>query len=110
MKMGLMVNVFRHSDMDCTNHGVTSTHDNFVLVGSAPVFEVRDDRPGLYLMKYRGRVIACPEDLVLSDRRARGELEVTGLHGWMFGGNFVYTSDSRFPSDAPIHVYDRKEL
>lgn len=27
----------------------------------------------------------------------------------MFGGNFIYTSDSRFPSDHPIKVHDRVE-
>ena len=27
----------------------------------------------------------------------------------MFGGNFIYTSDSRFPSRAPIQVHDRVE-
>ena len=27
----------------------------------------------------------------------------------MFGGNFVYTSDSRFPSDYPIPIHDRFE-
>ena len=27
----------------------------------------------------------------------------------MFGGNFVYTSDDRFPSEAPIKVFDRLE-
>ena len=28
----------------------------------------------------------------------------------MFGGNFVYSSDSRFPSDAPIKIHDRIEV
>ena len=27
----------------------------------------------------------------------------------MMGGNFIYTSDSRFPGDAPIPVHDRVE-
>jgi hypothetical protein len=27
----------------------------------------------------------------------------------MFGGNFIHTSDSRFPSSAPIAVHDRVE-
>jgi hypothetical protein len=32
----------------------------------------------------------------------------TGV-GWMAGGNFIWTSDSRFPSDYPIAVHDRQE-
>jgi len=27
----------------------------------------------------------------------------------MFGGNFIHTSDSRFPGRAPIPVHDRVE-
>ena len=32
-----------------------------------------------------------------------------GKVGPMFGGNFIYTSDSRFPNDYPIPVHDRFE-
>lgn len=32
----------------------------------------------------------------------------SGKHS-MFGGNFLYTSDSRFPSEAPIAIHDRVE-
>ena len=32
----------------------------------------------------------------------------SGRHS-MAGGNWIYTSDSRFPSDAPISVHDRVE-
>lgn len=31
------------------------------------------------------------------------------LLGPMFGGQFIYSSDSRFPSDQPIHIHDRFE-
>jgi len=29
--------------------------------------------------------------------------------GWMFGGNFIYSCDSRFPCSHPIPIYDRQE-
>jgi len=32
----------------------------------------------------------------------------SGRHS-MFGGNFLYTSDSRFPSEHPIAIHDRVE-
>ena len=32
-----------------------------------------------------------------------------GTIGYMFGGTFIYTSDSRFPSKQPIPVHDRQE-
>jgi len=28
----------------------------------------------------------------------------------MFGGNFIYTSDSRFPNKYPIAIHDRYEI
>jgi hypothetical protein len=28
---------------------------------------------------------------------------------YMFGGNFIYTSDSRFPTKEPIKIFDRVE-
>ena len=37
------------------------------------------------------------------------EVKVEGELGPMFGGNFIYSSDSRFPSDSPIKVFDRFE-
>ena len=35
--------------------------------------------------------------------------DTSHLCGPMFGGNFVYTSDSRFPGRYPIPVHDRYE-
>lgn len=32
-----------------------------------------------------------------------------GSVGPMFGGNFIFSSDSRFPSDYPIPIHDRYE-
>ena len=29
--------------------------------------------------------------------------------GYMFGGNFAYSSDSRFPFDYPLGIHDREE-
>jgi hypothetical protein len=40
------------------------------------------------------------------ERDARREGKTVGP---MFGGNFVYTSDSRFPNKYPIPVHDRWE-
>jgi hypothetical protein len=107
---GLMVHVLRSARLgDCTNGGVSSKVDAVVLVGPGidPVFEAREDMPALYLGEYMGRKIVTPEPL---NGRALG-----GVSGkwWMFGGNFIYSSDSRFacltPGAYPIPVYDRYE-
>lgn len=93
--------VFRNSLGDCSNSGLTSREDTLVLhYGS-----------GLDLDMIPG------DELVLVERTLFGkesnyaipaEILRSGRHS-MFGGNFIYTSDSRFPSDAPIKVHDRLE-
>lgn len=107
---GLVCNILRW-EHDCTNGGMTSRHNGLQTVtlirerGDAlGPFEPQPGYPAIYLRMWKGRLIAVPEAIPC----AQGG-EARGLKGWMFGGNFIFTSDSRFPADAPIHVYDRKE-
>ena len=96
---GMLVNVFR-SDTDCTNGGITSCYNHLVLVGAGipEIFEANDEMPALILKVRYGRLYAEP-----------AEDPEPGRVGWMFGGNFVYSSDSRFPCAYPIPVHDRQE-
>jgi hypothetical protein len=101
---GLMVSIYRASRIgDCTNGGVSSKYDTAVLIGAEGPFEPSDTTPALYLTSFRGRLIATPEPL--------SGKALSGASGkwWMFGGNYVSSSDSRFPNDYPIPVYDRNE-
>jgi len=98
---------FRHPLGDCTNNGLTSVGDNFELYF--------DDVPVVYS---NDNLDSVPDDsLVLIKRNLFGKpawyakpasLVKSNTHS-MMGGNFVYTSDSRFPGDAPIPVHDRVE-
>lgn len=101
MATGLMVDVFRAADgADCTNGGVSSKFEHFILTveGSEGPFEPREDRPELVLTKGPYNSIrAVPRELL--------EEKVW----FMFGGNFCFSSDSRFPSDQPIKIFDRVE-
>ena len=104
---GLHVYVLRHPGWpDTTNGGVTSRFDSLTLTGEGITgpFEPLPDTPELRLVK----------------RPGIGRGGATYLHavpvvdgepktGGMFGGNYVATSDSRFPSDYPIPVHDRFE-
>jgi hypothetical protein len=106
---GLLVNVYRAVDgRDCTNGGVTSTHALLTAVelGVDGPFEASNDRPAVHLGRWMGRLIAVPEDL---PRRADSHA-FASLNGWMFGGNFIYTSDSRFPGESAVPVFDRREF
>lgn len=113
---GMLVFVLR-SASDCTNGGITSKYDKFILVNSPltpeikipEIFEESDRCPTLVLFheyysgmngqpfKYRCRpLIDSPE----------------GQTDYMFGGNYVDCSDgrmSRIGLDRPIPVHDRSE-
>ena len=101
MSNNILTFVFRHSLGDCTNNGLTSKEDSIILhYGS----DIQADM--------------IPDDeLILVERTLFGkeanyavpaEIYKSGRHS-MAGGNFIYTSDYRFPSDAPISVHDRVE-
>ena len=92
--------VLRNSLGDATNSGLTSRENTITLhYGEINPDEVKDN------------------DLVLIERVLWGEQSNYCMPGDifksgkrpMFGGNFVYTSDDRFPSKAPIKVFDRLE-
>ena len=107
-RKGLLVHVLRDaSGTDCTNDGVSSRFTKFVLTGEGIVelFAPTADAPELRLVRRE-----------LSTGRPYGsrfylhaEPPDKGGRWAMFGGNFVTTSDSRFPSDYPIPVHDRFE-
>jgi hypothetical protein len=102
-KRGMMVTILRPTT-DCTNNGVTSAKRGYsyaVLLGEGipELVAPSDDMPALWLENRAAfgpvaRPVNVPEGT------------------WtMAGGNFVYSSDSRFRriSDGPIDVHDRIE-
>ena len=99
MTKGLMVSIYK-SEHNCSNGGVSAHHDDAILTGPGvpEIFEPREDMPEVEL---------------LTGNLGHGFKVVPKLHragaGPMFGGCFIYTSDSRFPSDAPIALHDRWE-
>lgn len=100
---GLLVSVYRTPSLgDCTNGGVSGKHDEFLLVDEDIDGPIRND--GRYpVLRLRKREIAGRETLhVIPD----GETRYV-----MFGGNFVYTSDSRFRQvcNYPLPIHDRVE-
>jgi len=98
MKKGYIVEIM---GTDCTAGGVTSGHKDALLIGEGvpEIFEQSSERPTLVLRRGPGGRQYVAEPLVQPE----------GMCGPMFGGHFIYTSDSRFPSDQPIHVHDRFE-
>lgn len=127
MKKGMLVFVLRSADgSDCTNGGFSSRWSKFVLIGRGvpEIFEPSEDSPPLYLSKWCGVDVACPEDLeaayprkprpgVIAASDMIGKSTISHLAGWMVGGNYVNTCDSRMTEllghSYPIPIYDRRE-
>lgn len=93
---------------DCTNGGVSSTHDK-LLIPHPEGYITEDD---IAVMRENGAKVAI---LDLEIKNVRGEyrcLKPRGETRWcMMGGNFAYSSDSRFRdlSAYPLPIHDRIE-
>lgn len=107
---GLHVNVLRDANgHDCTLNGVTSRYTDFVLVGEG-VQEVQngetEDEAVLILVR---RNVPDHNGMPYLTAYPVGKDGNAMTHG-MFGGNYINTSDSRFPCAYPIPVHDRFEV
>ena len=108
---GMRVSVYRNAQFgDATNGGITSQFTQVVLVGEGipENTEPTDDCPALLLKKkdYYG------EYLYAEPAEERPRFAGTLKGPWyMAGGNFVYSTDSRFRKVCkyPIAVHDRTE-
>ncbi len=102
---GLLVHVYR-GQHDCTNEGISSKHNDFILIGHGhgvpEIFDPTDETPALILVE---RTIGGEKYLHAQplENLRKGNV------GWMFGGHFVWTSDSRFPNKYPLPIHDRQE-
>lgn len=116
---GMLVFVLRSPDLgDCTNGGASSKATRFVLIGKGvpEIFAPSEASPALYLAKWYGRDVACPENIEERYPRREGQRDdcsVSHLGAWMAGGNYISTCDSRMSEllghSYPLPVYDRKE-
>ncbi|URC15294.1 hypothetical protein GD1_170 [Paraglaciecola Antarctic GD virus 1] len=105
MKKYLRVFVYANDLGDSTNGGVSFTHKDKIVVpcerGNITEADVED--MDLAVLELKPSVIAGYSPHFIPD----GETRWT-----MFGGNFVYTSDSRFKKeygDSPVKIFDRIE-
>lgn len=101
----LPVYVYRCSRLeDCTNGGVSASSDRLLLICEDGFVDAKTDDPTLLRLVKRefGGGTYLHAEPVNPDRGEK-------VLGPMFGGNYVSTSDSRFPSDYPIPVHDRYE-
>ena len=83
---------------DSSNGGLTSRHNRVTLIGEGIKADhsPTDECPAVILMTKGDYVYAQPVEPVPQ-----------GHIGYMFGGNFIHTSDNRFPTRFAIPVHDR---
>lgn len=97
---GMTCGVLRNKSIgDCSAGGLSSSHDVVILIGDGipQIFEPSDVAPAV-MVCFRGlHMYAKPLE------------QPSGMVGPMFGGSFIYTSDSRFPSEYPMPLHDRFE-
>lgn len=105
--------VFR-PETDCTNHGVSEKRNHFILYSADTTIE----QIKAEIEKLNGRMKI--EDCLLVKGKSdyiycTPVFEVNGKvsTGFMAGGNFIYSSDSRFEEISgcshPIPIHDRTE-
>lgn len=101
---GLLVSIFKDGS-DCTNNGFSSKKSRTYVFSDEMVFGniSIEDMTEDYLVITEGpysTIRAVPKSLIDNGLRP------------MFGGNFIYTSDSRFSilnGGNPIKIFDRVE-
>ena len=100
MTKGLHVNIFKSHFGSCANGGISGKVDSVVLTGPGIAENVEP-------------TAEAPEVELLPANIGPGFKAVPAKHGDgagpMFGGCFIYSSDGRFPSTAPIALHDRWE-
>lgn len=108
MIKALPINVYKTGRVDCTNGGISSRYDVLLCVCDEGFVDVDEKNP--------------PENLVkVVKRRMFGQdlyhiapyADPDGI-GWMFGGNYAATSDSRFgrmigEMYGALAIHDRQE-
>lgn len=122
----LSCNVYHSPYGDCTNGGISAKPDDLYLAacdpdqdlpekGLAYAFGMEDFAD--WLTWDLGEDDLNNRTLVLVKRTLGGKpcwyaaplYSPPGMYGPMFGGNFLWTSDSRFPTAAPLPIHDRFE-
>lgn len=102
-KQGLTLSIYRDADgYDATNGGQSSQVQNITVCDFSGPFEPSESAPEFKLIR---RNIGGREYCHLEPAQPCPQ----GMIGYMFGGNFAYTSDSRFPFDYPLPIHDRAE-
>lgn len=96
---------------NCSMDGVSNRFKQVILTGAGvpEIFEPSEDAPEVQLIVNgnNGHYFVDRRDNEI--KRMKAEPVEVGSRWAMFGGSFIYSSDSRFPANSPIHLFDRMD-
>lgn len=100
----LTAHVYKNPMGDCTNYGISARQDHlYILNDKNGPFEPSDIR----------QCVCIEKRTIIGKEYVDCKPAYRPKAGYMFGGNFLYTSDSRFAEitgiDYPIAIHDRCE-
>lgn len=108
-KKGLICGIYESKDIgNCSNNGMSAKYKDVLLIfdeEEAQIFEESEDRPTVKIMK---KYIGGQEYIYAVPINPPKK----GMVGYIMGGCFIYTSDSRFRryvSPYPVPLHDRTE-
>lgn len=104
----LPIDVYRHGKYDCTNGGISSRFTELLLICDNGFITIDDENPPENAVKLVKR------HLFGSDIYHIEPLTAPKGAGWMMGGNYAATSDSRFRDMVggmygAVAIHDRQE-
>lgn len=103
----LPIKVYRNNNGDCSNGGITSRHDELLLICDDGFIPIDEENPPERLVQIVTRVLFGREYKHIEPYAPIK----SGCVGYMSGGSFGYSCDSRFTriSDYPLSIHDRQE-
>ena len=106
MPKTLPVRVYRDGRGDYSNGGITGQYQTLYLITEKGWWDEPEDSDSLIRLVSR-KLFRDKTAYIHAEPVNPGDL--SDKVGPMFGGAFIWSSDSRFPSDYPIPVHDRFE-
>ena len=111
---GLRVGIYKHKEETFSNGGISEKCDEVTLVGPGvpALFPVTEKAPAVQLVKRRLGVLDNPGPVIVHAEPVDPPRK--GTHGWMAGGSFIASSDSRFGEAVgfygAVSLHDRSEV
>ncbi len=110
---GFIAGILENKEIgNCSNNGISAFHKSVTIVSDIRECQIFETTPHDELIRplvVIKKKVVCGEEHVYAEPIDDSE---PGNVGWMMGGSFIWSSDSRFSehfSKQPIPLHDRQE-